>query len=282
MSRTICLRCRASLRRALRPKSRSLIPSIRAYSSEQIDPFRSFRDENESSREKLQEGQDGAPNPSFEIPKSPKIHFRDSIGSSRVQLDEEHKDTLDITALLSKPTWSVRSLLPPESEAPKQKISPQQLHHLLRLSALPPPSSPEEEAQMLKTLHSQLHFVRDIQSVDTEGVEPLQSIRDETEEGIREATIGVEDLRDAFREEEIKGRNRRPRRKRTPVVEEKEVEGWDVLGTAEETVKVGGSRYFVVRSGKEGPKKEAVEEKKNVNALRDEDALQDFIQRRKY
>ena len=33
--------------------------------------------------------------------------------------------------------------------------------------------------------------MRDIQSVDTDGVEPLQSIRDETEEGVREATIGV-------------------------------------------------------------------------------------------
>jgi hypothetical protein len=106
---------------------------------------------------------------------------------------------------------------------------------------------------MLKTLHSQLHFVRDIQSVDTEDVEPLQSIRDETAEGIKEATIGLEDLRDILKEEEFKGRNRRPRRRRKPAVTEKEVEGWDVLGTAGETVEVGGAKFFVVRSGKDEP-----------------------------
>src|SRR3954454_3409908 len=90
------------------------------------------------------------------------------------------KEPLNVGALLSKPTWSVRSLLPDSSNPPAQEITPQKLRHLLHLSALPQPKSPVEEAEMLKTLHSQLHFVRDIQSVDTEGVEPLQSIRDET------------------------------------------------------------------------------------------------------
>jgi hypothetical protein len=92
--------------------------------------------------------------------------------------------------------------------------------------------------------------VRDIQNVDTEGVEPLQSIRDETEEGIKEATIGMEDLKHAFNNEEIKGRNRRPRRKRGQPVDTKGVEDWDVLETAGVKVELGGSRYFVVRSAK--------------------------------
>ena len=92
--------------------------------------------------------------------------------------------------------------------------------------------------------------------MDTEGVEPLQSIRDETEEGIREATIGLEDVRAALDEEEFEGRNRRPRRRKGPAFTEKEVEGWDVLGTAEETVEVGGARFFVVRSGKDESPKE--------------------------
>jgi len=93
--------------------------------------------------------------------------------------------------------------------------------------------------------------VRDIQSVDTKGVEPLQSLRDETEEGIREATIGLNDLKDAFENEEIVGRNRRPRRKRGNLVDTKGVEDWDVLGTATEKVETPGGRFFVVRSGKE-------------------------------
>jgi len=87
--------------------------------------------------------------------------------------------------------------------------------------------------------------------VDTEGLEPLQSIRDETREGIEEATIGLKDVRNALDEEEFKGRSRRPRRRRGPVVTEKEVEGWDILGTAGETVEVGEARFFVVRSGKD-------------------------------
>lgn len=103
---------------------------------------------------------------------------------------------------------------------------------------------------MLKTLHSQLHFVRDIQSVDTEGVEPLQSIRDETEEGVKEATIGLEDLKNAFKNEEFVGRNRRPRRRRGEPVNTKGVEDWDVLGTASEKAETPGGRFFVVRSGK--------------------------------
>lgn len=103
---------------------------------------------------------------------------------------------------------------------------------------------------MLKTLHAQLHFVRDIQSVDTEGVEPLQSIRDESEEGIKEATIGMEHLKEAFLAEETKGRNKRPRRKRDQPVDTKGVEDWDVLGGASKKVETPFGQYFVVENGK--------------------------------
>jgi Asp-tRNA(Asn)/Glu-tRNA(Gln) amidotransferase C subunit len=142
-------------------------------------------------------------------------------------------------------------LLPDPVTPPSEEITPAKLHHLLRLSALPLPKSPKEEAEMLKTLHSQLHFVKDIQKVDTEGVEPLQSIRDETEEGVKDITIGMEELKEAFEKEEIKGRNRRPRRKRAEVLDTYEVEDWDVLGTAGETVEFAGGKFFVVRSGKD-------------------------------
>ena len=102
---------------------------------------------------------------------------------------------------------------------------------------------------MLSTLHSQLHFVRDIQSVDTEGIEPLQSIRDETPEGIEEITIGMEDLREAFDKEETVGRMARPRRRREKLGVQ-EVEKWDVLREAKDKVKTPNGEYFVVRSGK--------------------------------
>jgi hypothetical protein len=87
--------------------------------------------------------------------------------------------------------------------------------------------------------------------VNTEGVEPLQSIRDETEEGIKEATIGMEDLKEAFAAEETIGRNKRPRRKRDEPVNTKGVEDWDVLGTASDKVETPLGKFFVVRSGKE-------------------------------
>lgn len=161
------------------------------------------------------------------------------------------KEPFDIATVLSKPSWSVRSLLPDPSNPPAEEITPKQLHHLLRLSALPRPKSPEEEAEMLKTLHSQLHFVRDIQSVNTDGVEPLQSIRDETEEGIKDITIGLDDLREALQAEEIKGRNKRPRRKRDERVDTNGVEDWNVLGTASKKVETPLGRYFIVKSGKE-------------------------------
>lgn len=181
-----------------------------------------------------------------------RMSFKEALRAQRHPVREysSAKEPLDIGSLLSKPTWSVRSLLPDPELLPTQEITPKQLHHLLRLSALPQPRSPEEEAEMLKTLHSQLHFVRDIQSVNTEGVEPLQSIRDETEEGIKEATIGLQDLKGTLEKEDIVGRNRRPRRRRGEPVDTTGVEDWDVLGTAGEKIETAAGKFFVVRSGK--------------------------------
>lgn len=97
---------------------------------------------------------------------------------------------------------------------------------------------------MLSTLHSQLHFVRAIQAVDTTGVEPLRSLRDETREGEAEAKVGLAAMREALGKEEVRGKwHRRIRRKRG--VGQKG-EAWDVLGQAER--KAGG--YFVVEEEK--------------------------------
>ena len=115
-------------------------------------------------------------------------------------------NAIDIKALLSTPSWSVSSLLPPTSAIPADfPVTPEKLRHLLRLSALPPPKDAAEEAEMMQTLASQLHFVREIQKVDTTGVEPLRAIRDETAEAAREAEITIESLNEAFEKEEVLG-----------------------------------------------------------------------------
>lgn len=118
---------------------------------------------------------------------------------------------------------------------------------------------------MLSTLSSQLHFVRDIQKVETNGVAPLQAIRDETSKGAREQTIGIEQLRETLDNEDVIGHARRPRRRRTSLVNP-EVESWQVLANASET----SGPYFVVRSASTEPaqatEKVDMLEKKSIKA----------------
>lgn len=97
---------------------------------------------------------------------------------------------------------------------------------------------------MIETLQSQLGFVRAVQSVDTTGVEPLRAIRDETDEAVRETTIGLEDLKEVLGREELVGHYQRPRRVKEKV--ESDAEKWDALGTASRRA----GKYFVVESGK--------------------------------
>ena len=178
-------------------------------------------------------------------------HFR-QFSSSAFRHDQDEnteKDSIDVEALLSRPTWSVSSLLPPKDDSMRTpEISSKQLHHLLRLSALPPPKDAEEEAKMLSTLSSQLHFVKEIQGVDTTGVEPLRSLRDETAAGQKEAELGMDAMKDALAEEEVRGKHHRRIRRMKNQALKKQEDDWDVLGTA--TRKAG--RYFVVEGGKEG------------------------------
>lgn len=163
----------------------------------------------------------------------------------------------ELAAILSKPTWSVRSLLPPSetptnAEAQKSSQSPpvpeissKQLRHLLRLSALPAPRDDAEEARMLDTLSSQLHFLRSIQSVDTTGVEPLRSVRDETNAGNEEQTVGMAEMQDALKREEVVGKHHKRikrRQKEDQNGEIKKAEDWNVLGSAERRV----GKFFVV------------------------------------
>ena len=98
---------------------------------------------------------------------------------------------------------------------------------------------------MIGTLQSQLHFVRDVQNVKTDNVEPLRAIRDETNEGIKESAIGLDQLREALAHEDIHGHSKRPRMQtsRKGVADDAP---WDVLATASDKA----DRYFVVRVAK--------------------------------
>ncbi|KAL8973782.1 MAG: hypothetical protein Q9197_001972 [Variospora fuerteventurae] len=155
--------------------------------------------------------------------------------------------------LPSRATWSLRDLI---SQSPQDASSPavvtsSELHHLLRLSALPLPKSAIQEQKMLKDLQSQLHFVRAIQNVDVpDDVEPLQSIRDETMEAVKEQEFTVEALADEFAKEEVVGKRGRIKRKRREVKMEGEgrvTEGkWDPLKLPPRTV----GRYVAVDTAK--------------------------------
>ncbi|KAK9797936.1 putative Glutamyl-tRNA(Gln) amidotransferase subunit F, mitochondrial [Seiridium cardinale] len=225
MNTTICTRCQVALRQQ-RLGLQTAQRSIQSLSSRSLEPR-----------------------------PRPRTFSRSATAFSSSDLCSNRPRDPTPREILAQPTWSVRSLLPPSSSEgtpsaaleQDEEITPSTLRHLLRLSALPPPSSPEEESQLLNTLRSQLHFVRNIQSIDTTGVEPLVSIRDETSQGVQEQTVGLDALKEALGREDVIGHNKRPRRRREEGKKEqiKGVEDWDVLKGASE--KVG--RYFVVRSG---------------------------------
>jgi hypothetical protein len=109
---------------------------------------------------------------------------------------------------------------------------------------------------MLKTLESQIHFVREIQKVDTTGVEPLRAIRDESAEGIEEQTITLADLQEHLDAEEVVGRNGRIKRRPREDLEAKDAEDWDPFAMSEGQGKNMG-RYFFVRKEKKVEDKRA-------------------------
>jgi hypothetical protein len=97
---------------------------------------------------------------------------------------------------------------------------------------------------MLDTLAAQLHFVGEIQQVDTTGVDPLRVIRDETHTAEQEQTISLDSLRLALEKETTIGKHFKRIQRDTTPADAKDVENWNVLGSAER--KAG--KYFVVES----------------------------------
>ena len=186
---------------------------------------------------------------SCRLKKCPFVHSRILHPSHRVFRSGGHcyddsghvgpaaKNAQGIERMLATPSWSVSSLFKSEgSESPSENsITRKQLHHLLRLSALPLPETEAEEAGMLKDLESQLRLVRAIQEVDTEGVEPLVSIRDETVEGQKEDEITLESLWSELEKEEVVGTRGHIRRKAGVMAEKEDAEDWDPLACAPRT-----------------------------------------------
>lgn len=101
---------------------------------------------------------------------------------------------------------------------------------------------------MLKTLESQIHFVKEIQRVDAAGVAPLQSIRDESPEAMKEKTIGLQQLKEALSKEQVFGRRKKIQRMRDERNGRPDGNAWDgnALGYASKT----RGRFFVVETSK--------------------------------
>ncbi|RDA84741.1 hypothetical protein CP532_6935 [Ophiocordyceps camponoti-leonardi (nom. inval.)] len=149
-----------------------------------------------------------------------------------------------IVEQLSRPSWSVHSLRHGPEAATPEPISPETLHKLLGHSSLPKPKTEEEGSTMIATLHSQLRFVRAVQSVDTTDVKPLDSIRDETIDGISERTVRLADVKAALEGEVPVGHHRRPTRVKDDAPAKED--DWDPLALAPK--KAG--KYFVVDASK--------------------------------
>lgn len=178
--------------------------------------------------------------PSYNLRRRDFNHFRRTYS-----VDTEKEDT--IASCLSEPSWSVKSLVPDPTKVPETAtVTPKQLRHLLRLSALPQPSSQAEEDKMLKTLESQIHFVKEVQSIDTTDVIPLRRICNESVEAQEETTIHLDDLKETLAKERTVGRNRRIERipSEQPHIPDEGIWDGNALGSASRTM----GKYFVVQS----------------------------------
>lgn len=177
----------------------------------------------------------------FALGRRARVAFSTGPGCSK-----RFQDVTAIEEFLATASWSAKSLLPDDTQvANATEVKGPELRHLLRLSALPEPASAAEETKMLRHLHSQLYFVRQLQSVDTRNVRPLQSLRDESPMAKKENELGLEAMKTALGAEEAVGKyHRRIRRKNLDDPQAKQAEEWDVLGQA----KTKAGRFFVVES----------------------------------
>lgn len=180
------------------------------------------------------------------LPKSSSYyHHRGYAQSSNVKIS------------LSEPSWSVKSLLPRKSEDESTRtVSREQLHHLMRLSALNLPQNEVEEDHILQGLDAHLNFVKDIQSVDTSDVKPLRNFHNESQATEHNREITIDSLREALENEELIGKHQSRIRKKlstdkiTNDAEALDVSKWPgisdggffVLDVVKETVEVDSDK----------------------------------------
>ncbi|KAI5290985.1 TIM23 complex component [Ascosphaera aggregata] len=130
-------------------------------------------------------------------------------------------------------------------------VSREKLHHLLRLSALPLPSSAAEEQKMLRHLESQIQFVKEMQGVDTSdpSITPLRTVRDETPSALKENAIGLRgEIAETLSREDYVGRARRIKKSqaiRNPLPDGKT---WD--GNALRYANKTAGRFFIVQGSR--------------------------------
>jgi Asp-tRNA(Asn)/Glu-tRNA(Gln) amidotransferase C subunit len=105
----------------------------------------------------------------------------------------------------------------------------------------------EEERAMIDTLQQQLRFVRNIQKIDTAGVEPLCAIRDETTAANAALTVGCQQLHDVLTLEARVGHGKRPRRRRD-VTDSLAEPANDMVKSLDRAP----GRYFIVRIAEQG------------------------------
>ncbi|TQS37805.1 hypothetical protein Golomagni_01709 [Golovinomyces magnicellulatus] len=151
-----------------------------------------------------------------------------------------------IDKFLNQPSWSTSEILQDKDDSSQTSITDQEIKRLLRLSALPTSIDTQQLELIRRDLQSQLKFVRHVQSIDTDGVEPLVCLRNETTEGLRDLTVTLDDLLPALSMEYQKGKCLRPRRREEPLP--REDNDWDVFATSENVVELNGEKYFTVQT----------------------------------
>ena len=122
---------------------------------------------------------------------------------------------VDLDDIVGSPGWKIDDLLPPRAPSSEHtsdnSITPETLRHLLHLSGLPPPQSTTEESNLLSALRNQLHFVRHVQSVPTENINPLIRIGHESDPEVDTVSVlSYEECVEESKSEEIPGLEWKP------------------------------------------------------------------------
>ncbi len=146
--------------------------------------------------------------------------------------------------MLATPTWSISSCAPSGTDhKDRVPVDEERLDHLQKLSALSTPDRATEKARMLRHMTSHIHFVREVQQVDTQDASALRSIRVETDSAFSDNQISIDSVKDALLSEETSGRHfMQIRRRIASTSDYKSNGGPKIMDSAERK----SGNYFVV------------------------------------